>query len=974
MKTTECLALRYLDIHIKKNVFSLYSMVKNIQKIANIIALQIHKGERAYDMVLYAEKNNKRYGVYIECLHSNKYDNEAVDLRLFLDKYYQRVKTIAIDAHKILMYSTVTYNSDDWLTLQNLNEEDLKLNNDTSYLILNETVIQNLLLLYNREPRVDKRQYTAFLEKIHFLNYDIYNCTQESLPFLGPKTDRFLMNAKRTNLIVLQNIIKHFKIYHNTNINNFNEQIHLNKTCEGLSTFNVNFLNRLDIMYGKSIHETWEPIFNDHSIHVVFVDTNSTLLSVERVIQFISYKGLSFLLLSAQQLRVKDISKKAYQLLLSGNIEILIIEIDHETKKDDNPLSISTVQSMKKGKIIHISSTRDTIEVYTRRVSKKSDQRHLQNTNKDIKYISETIKFSDFHETTKQNMPSAKIMFQEVEMNLENITNLATIEICLNNKDLEDLIIGWDFHVGREIKFYFDGPVYLQRTIRRKIIPDNIFKTHLANSSLVIIFGGNLQKLNIQEQKDAHVNSGIIMASDRVEALNTFQRYCKQLNTTQVYLVEYKNGLFFLENCKTFDMKIVNYLEDFPHSENITTDDLLSRNQTNLIIGNPGVGKSCFLNHLAIQCKNKIPNFWIVYVNLGNNSSFVQHIFNIMEKYNFKSDIQNSVVELLMPIVISSDPENKGYQFARELFKLGFERSADKCKFPNYIFLFDAFDELIEKHQKKAISLFRFLMSKNFTLWITSRSHHKRRLEEDLKTVALSINPLLASQKDEYLQNYYKWSSIKMSYEDFYFRMESLLLYLDSNISVFTDYPLHLEFLTVSNGSLNELYDLLKRYFHYKCDLYYRQKIPPKGFRVTKQENTLLKLHTDIALSMYGLISKVHSKVTQDELLRIGLMTLEDNKLTFIHGFLKACFLASYVIRNKDREWIGKIITEEKYKIERAVLNSTTALKEHLIDTKCWTITRVAGVIKNLTNEGYKNLGKLINQSFFCQKIDQIIQ
>ncbi|KAF7283260.1 hypothetical protein GWI33_001086 [Rhynchophorus ferrugineus] len=956
MESAEYFAVRHLKIQIRDNVFSLYSILKYFQKVARNCSVHIYKEDQNYDMVLRIEKNNIVYGIYVEHSPLNATDNYIIDIRLFLDKYFRRLDAIAPDFDKILIYTTYVLDANDWITYRDLRKDEIYIHmeGNRACQVLNETIIQKLLMLCNNVAK--QRRYEAFLNGVKFVLYEINNYTEEASLFLAPKIYRPLLNPNRLKIKVLKQMVENVNRCPAPELFHMSETFKLYQTITGLSQFNVDFINQLYVKFGINSDRIWGPVFND-IYKIVFVDTTATLLSTKKVIDYVSNKGLKFMLLSAQQLRQNYVLSNTYRLFSAGNIDVLIIECDEETKQSDNPIPVG-IKFHEESKIIQISNNN---------LKNLAQSQQKYNCTVHIKHIFDDITLKDFDKPSLLSILSARILFQGHDMDLEKIANTITIEKCIKIKDLEDLIVGWDFQVGKNIYFDFNGPVYLQRTIRRKIIPDDVVKINLANCSLVIIFGENLEELDIDQQQDLHLKRGILLVSDEVRAQRNFHKYCKQIDISNVYLLEFKNGFFFLEDLKAVDSTIIKFLEDIPHAEQMTTDHILSRNKTNLIVGNSGMGKSVFLNHLQIQIKNNNPGSWVAYVNLGNNSIYLNNIFSTMEKFNFDSDIQKSAIELLIPIIVGDNPNLKGCQFAISLFKMGFKFCSDKCKYPNYIFLFDAFDELIENHQKKAINLFRFLMSKNITLWIASRPHQKRRLEYDLQTVALSINPLTKSQVNEYVSIYHKKKDIKMPYQNFYFQIESHLLSLDNSSAVFADYPLHLEFLTKYDLSKYGLYHLLHGFIYYKFNLFYQQKLPLKGFKVTKQIKTMWTFHKDVALSLYGLANseKTKPRIKQDELLRVGLVSLEDDELTFIHPCIKSCFLAYSIVRHYlSLSSVVKILKDENHQDVRSILNSMDNKNLQKIKCEYLTVANVTTLIKNLTCEGNKKLAKLIVEKF----------
>ncbi|KAF7283265.1 hypothetical protein GWI33_001090 [Rhynchophorus ferrugineus] len=339
------------------------------------------------------------------------------------------------------------------------------------------------------------------------------------------------------------------------------------------------------------------------------------------------------------------------------------------------------------------------------------------------------------------------------------------------------------------------------------------------------------------------------------------------------------------------------------------------------------------------------------------------------DNVGFDSDFENWVIQFLTPIAIDIDnPDSVAHHFAEELFKFGMYNDSRRHQCPDYIFLFDAYDELEERHQNKAISLFRFLISRNFTLWITSRPHKKSYLEKELQTSALYINLLTADQKKEYFSAHHANSLNKVPYEVFYSRVESTILLFGDSSSQFDGYPLHLQFLT-NFKKFDLLLNLILRLISYKINLYEEKNETAKIKLISQERQLLHDFHSNLALANFRDITHpISSRMAVDKF-AIGLVTLENEKLSFIHPLIKAYFVACYVANTSNL--LGTILSEERCRDVRFVMNSMNLknLKLENIESKSlcnmFKVANIPAVIKMLTEEKNKKLAKLVVSAFF---------
>ncbi|KAF7283267.1 hypothetical protein GWI33_001091 [Rhynchophorus ferrugineus] len=345
MEAAERFVLRHLDIKMRQTIFSLISILNNIQTVGKIITLDIYKEQCSFDIVLMAENDKKHvFGIYLEGPH--KIDQEKVVVRPFLDKYFQRLKNMKPFPYKFQVY----------LVSQFLNPVHCMcmgvLTDFSNFIATENTIFWEFMdsiktnISYDNIPEAEVADFDLFQSLVKFINYDTIN----SLQFPDPKIDSDLVNPIRMNLVLLNASMQHFNTCSSSEILNMGKNLKYRKTCEDLSELNIEFINQLHVNFiaiKKKLN-----ILYDKSIYNICIDTNSTLLTVMKIVKYLSNK--KFILLSDRQLRFEKVSTEAFGLLFNDKIDVLIIEYDGETETDNHPLYLDRVPSMKTGKIVQI--------------------------------------------------------------------------------------------------------------------------------------------------------------------------------------------------------------------------------------------------------------------------------------------------------------------------------------------------------------------------------------------------------------------------------------------------------------------------------------------------------------------------------------------------------------------------------------------------------------------------------------------
>lgn len=155
-----------------------------------------------------------------------------------------------------------------------------------------------------------------------------------------------------------------------------------------------------------------------------------------------------------------------------------------------------------------------------------------------------------------------------------------------------------------------------------------------------------------------------------------------------------------------------------------------------LVSAEPGMGKSALLTHLALGTKKDKPDMWVIRVNL---SDFTQQLNKL------PSNIQlHQIIEFLLEVSGISEKW-------KPLFR---------CKLTimeNVCVLFDGYDEVSPTYTEKvALMLTTLHATKLQNLWVTTRPVMKKKLQDKLSTLALTLRPFFKPDQKNFLTKFWK--------------------------------------------------------------------------------------------------------------------------------------------------------------------------------------------------------------------------
>jgi hypothetical protein len=191
-------------------------------------------------------------------------------------------------------------------------------------------------------------------------------------------------------------------------------------------------------------------------------------------------------------------------------------------------------------------------------------------------------------------------------------------------------------------------------------------------------------------------------------------------------------------------------LREYIHNESSHTytaddlDELLEQavhQRVMLISDTAGVGKSTVLTHLSKEIKEKFPAKWLVRIDLNDHT-------DALHTLEQKQTDKEKAIDFVSMKLLNLEP---GLEM--ELFK----QSCDKEQNLRVIIIIDGFDEIFPLYKDTVIDLVQALRQTALEqLWVTTRTHLRRELEDRLQQLSYTIEPFPEQKQVEFLTKF--WS------------------------------------------------------------------------------------------------------------------------------------------------------------------------------------------------------------------------
>ncbi|KAJ3660298.1 hypothetical protein Zmor_004753 [Zophobas morio] len=288
------------------------------------------------------------------------------------------------------------------------------------------------------------------------------------------------------------------------------------------------------------------------------------------------------------------------------------------------------------------------------------------------------------------------------------------------------------------------------------------------------------------------------------------------------------------------DVEVYKLPDKYSIEENTLWSSRLD-NSINLIIGDPGMGKSELMKSFKNKCP---PKFWTVIFNPKDVNFFF---------HNSKFSETNCAA------LFEKFITNEKCRPLRKLDRLFFEMCIKKN---NVIYVWDALDEILNEHLDAVQNIILDLSTKNSRQWVTSRRNLKTTLEKKFNLLSLSMNQFSQQEQQDYirkrLNNFISSDKIDITLE----KIESSFAIVE-HIDIL-GIPLQIFMLTelfrVNSEKYFKLMEntfLLTDLYDYSIDEkfnnYYKHKIgfdfenPHLASRIRQEKREILDLHESVS-------------------------------------------------------------------------------------------------------------------------------
>lgn len=345
----------------------------------------------------------------------------------------------------------------------------------------------------------------------------------------------------------------------------------------------------------------------------------------------------------------------------------------------------------------------------------------------------------ELDEETQTRLLNAPVSFQGVDVPLKSLTGSDVGFVPV--QAIVPLLIGEKVTLGhKEVAIETD---YIHRRLRYKHdkIELDVLRTYKDEGVALAVEGVSKEKL--QELVSENITIGEINLSE-VSTLSSV--YVIKNNKEFEKLAE----LYDTVHCLSYTSEALEYkhskgTKEFPFEKyrlhsNVCNDfdsAISIPHRVIIVTGAPGMGKSTLLSFVSQEMKKKVPEAWIVRVNLNSYNNELANMKNLMEKEVVFDFIQD----------VSEIPHIWRRFFMNKLKSM-----------QNVCILFDSFDEIAPIHVEKVTRILKLLVDETplTKLWVATRPVTETVLKKHVGGVTLSLEPLGEEEQKRFLFNLMK--------------------------------------------------------------------------------------------------------------------------------------------------------------------------------------------------------------------------
>ncbi|KAJ8715227.1 hypothetical protein PYW08_005208 [Mythimna loreyi] len=548
-----------------------------------------------------------------------------------------------------------------------------------------------------------------------------------------------------------------------------NNAPYLTESCEYFfeaeqDTLNSPLLSILNFTYTKTIKNALPELkFKDTAIEVLHLDsflaaaekilsiiTEEVALSSIKLIQYFNDRNfINYTFIDLKYVGVGNYFVDVKTEIIKSKISILIIVCESIDFIAEIDLLINNFD----GKVIVISNLDLANQINGTAAEKIITKVDSQTAFKDLEDIMRTMLLEDRYITFQGIKVSLGILFEDESYYLINSNLLykiinnekITIGNVLNNPSYDELL---DFYINEKVCRYITLDPHVQ-----------------ANDKLNVLKYNEMGDNFILDSRD------VVLITDSEKEFSEFIR--KYANCNVHWFSGYDHFVWIksrgnLQNI----LKLVCRGSHKDYTlQPLTLQDV--KEKVVIISGEPGMGKSSFLTHLAIKTKQDHPTLWISKINLlEKTNEFIrikknkvtidfretmQFLFRVIEFEVFKET--NIDIGIIIDQVSVVGDEIRFNKKDIDLDLIGsnlFEIEFFIHCFNNdrVVLLFDGFDEICPDFSNEFLQLVNILKkSKVVHLWITSRVYNVlHQLENTLETFSFTIEPLSYDNQLQFLE------------------------------------------------------------------------------------------------------------------------------------------------------------------------------------------------------------------------------
>ncbi|XP_076260547.1 uncharacterized protein LOC143196606 isoform X1 [Rhynchophorus ferrugineus] len=724
----------------------------------------------------------------------------------------------------------------------------------------------------------------------------------------------------------------------------------------GLSKARPETLRNYKISF-RTIPQEWFSFSTSSTLDVLLIITESVLLTAIKVAQFLKSDDEniktkygpqdSYIFLTLDMCLIENIKELACSsfdsdtthnlFVLEGLTDDLSVQDNDLCNRLENTLDyFNSPQSVTKQLIIIAKYETD---------SPKTDR---------FQKIQDTVGFKELNDQSQESLLTRKIEYQNEILALHLLLNARAAQQIFDLCTIERLLLGEDIVVEAVRTSPYDGydkDNYINRTLSHQIVNREMLKEEPPEKSTKVLIIGT--DSDIPEFANKRDNIVIVPGYKHMQ-----HELDKHKNSANIIVLVHKNDELLWVDFKGDPTAIYKYLKEFDVEltlDEIKEDEIASiktnKKKINILVDNPGTGKSCLLVSLAGNLKAKDRLLWVVKVNLNDHAFDPKSPLSKDIKYKSLKDVDfekgetNKAVKFLMEMVFPEAEKRDKSGFQRDFFIHSLCYEDDKCLYPQVAILFDGFDEISPIYREQTLRLLRALnTSRAACVWVTSRLQEKHILEKELGSVAYHLNPFTKEQQKQYMKKVWKSKQAVLSdFNTILSKVEGIQRRLISAMrSDFTNVPLQLKMLVdvvvEENNRLPEdfgLYDLYRNFTESKFKVYYEEKravgATVAGTDVIDRDIQIMTTkHGNIALALF--FPELFDDELQNEienefsaLIRIGLLIPGGQLVRFVHMSFAEYFLAIHIAEKvgKDniQDKIIRILCDNNFKVTRKFLN-----------------------------------------------------